>query len=58
MKAADLDTITSKSIRFSLEKEMGRTLEEYKSFIDKVETKVGLTSKTLNLTHLQTRILG
>ena len=34
MKQVDLDTITSKIIRASLEQEMGQNLNEYKAFID------------------------
>ena len=35
MKAADLDSITSKSIRRQLEDDLGGNLESFKSFIDK-----------------------
>lgn len=35
MKAANLDTITSKKIRTQLEGALGQSLEDYKSFIDK-----------------------
>ncbi|XP_059090957.1 uncharacterized protein LOC131886594 [Tigriopus californicus] len=35
MQAADLDSITSKSIRNQLERDMKQDLEQYKSFIDK-----------------------
>ena len=34
MKKVDLDEITSKSIRMQLEKDMGQSLEGFKSFID------------------------
>ena len=35
MKTVDLDNVTSKAIRTSCEAEMGESLEEFKSFIDK-----------------------
>jgi hypothetical protein len=35
MKALDLDTMTSRVIRLQLEALMDRSLETYKSFIDK-----------------------
>ena len=35
MKSADLDSITSKSIRAQLESDVGESLEKFKSFIDK-----------------------
>ena len=35
MKTVDLDNVTSKAIRTQCEAEMGESLEEFKSFIDK-----------------------